>query len=288
MDKKTEQVKEHILELVNKNRIYHAILLTGDNCVTFGLARLLAKSLVCKSTDLRPCNNCSSCKKADNDNHPDISVLSAAPGRSSLQVDDVRFLSEDSYIVPNESSCKAYILKNAEDMTISAGNALLKLVEEPPNGVIFIITCESSTSLLPTVVSRCAIFPLGHSDRKQENEVASKMANEFLRALIAGHRAFFLKTAILFKEKDRQLIVDTIDRMCLVLDKAICIKSKNKMYPSDIEDEIAQIFTYRTLYELQNSFLSFKNKFAMNANKNILLTQFCIEVKNALGITKNI
>lgn len=283
-----ERIKHQLLNLINEDRLYHALLLTGDNKETFEFAKFISKALLCKDSTQKPCNKCSACLKADSDNHPDITVVSGSKGRKSFHVDDVRFLCEDAYIVPNESLYKVYILKNVEDMTVSASNAILKLIEEPPNGVVFILTCDSSTSLLPTVVSRCVCFDLGDSTEKKDDGKAGVLATEFLEALLNSYQSFFLETAVLFKEKDRQLIVDIVDFMVVFLDKAICIKAGSPIPSQSLEKSFAEHFTYTVLYSLQQALLQFKNKFLMNANKNILLTQFCIEIENALNIDRNV
>lgn len=87
------------------------------------------------------------------DNHPDVKIY-----LEPLSVDDARFIKMDSFIYPNNSSKKVYIILDAHKMTFQAQNALLKVLEEPATFTHFILTTDTSGILLDTILSRCIVY----------------------------------------------------------------------------------------------------------------------------------
>ena len=121
-------------------------------------ARYSAAALICQS-EKRPCLECNACRKVLEGRHPDVTVLS--PQDDKVSVDDIRQVRLDANISPFEAECKVIILDSAQTLNIQSQNALLKILEEPPRSVYFILTAPSSKLLLSTVDSRCAKFSLG-------------------------------------------------------------------------------------------------------------------------------
>ena len=121
------------------------------------LATTLALALNCQGS-VPPCNQCSSCRKFVSQAHPDIVIFDDAP--ETLKIDQIRNLQHDLFLRPHESRYKIAVLSDFERVTPAAANALLKTLEEPPAHAVLILTAQSSTHLLPTIVSRCQIIPL--------------------------------------------------------------------------------------------------------------------------------
>lgn len=103
---------------------------------------------------------CNNCRKAETGNHPDIIIYGGEGGSKSFHIDIIREIKLSAYIKPNEAQRKVYILKNAQEMTPSAQNALLKLIEEPPDTCVFILTCDNKSKLLTTILSRVTAVSL--------------------------------------------------------------------------------------------------------------------------------
>ena len=149
-------VKRQLTALVDAGRFPHALLLEGE--VGSGrrtLAGIIARAAVCEGGTERPCGACDVCRKSA---HPDIAVYGEEGG--SLSVDTVRDLRAQAYVLPNEATYRVIILQNAHTMTPQAQNALLKILEEPPARVIFILTCENRSQMLPTIRSRCVCLAM--------------------------------------------------------------------------------------------------------------------------------
>lgn len=117
---------------------------------------LLAKVLLCENVgeDGEPCGKCPGCIKCTEASHPDIKTL----GKGKVSVNDIRALRDDAYLSANEGLRKIFILEGMDKYNSSCQNALLKVLEEPPAGVVFIITATSKTGVLPTILSRCCVL----------------------------------------------------------------------------------------------------------------------------------
>lgn len=104
----------------------------------------------------RPCGACPACYKTQRLVHPDLHIYE---DDSKNKVDTVRRIKESVYTLPNDGDYKVYLICRAEELTIEAQNALLKILEEPPEDTVFLLTCRSRAALANTVVSRCV--PVG-------------------------------------------------------------------------------------------------------------------------------
>ncbi len=139
----------------------HALLIegpTGSGKKT--LARLIAGAAVCEDAGHRPCGVCASCRKAAAGIHPDIEEFKGEGGERSFHIDTVRILRHNAYVLPNEAEKRVMILCGAHQMTPQAQNALLKILEEPPAHLLFVLTCENRAQLLPTIRSRVTVLSL--------------------------------------------------------------------------------------------------------------------------------
>ena len=127
-------------------------------------ARYCAAALICSSEKI-PCLTCNSCMKVLDGRHPDVTVIAPSEDRK-VSVEDIRKVRLDAGISPFEADCKIIIFEQAQTLNIQSQNALLKILEEPPKSVYFILTSPSSKLLLATVDSRCAKFSLGSLSKK--------------------------------------------------------------------------------------------------------------------------
>jgi DNA polymerase-3 subunit delta' len=104
----------------------------------------------------KPCGSCKACRKIKSNNHPDIIRLE--PSGSSIKIEQVRSLRQTLVMKPYEAGMRVVIVSDAGTMNPAAGNALLKVLEEPPLKTLIILVTAHISDLLPTVVSRCQII----------------------------------------------------------------------------------------------------------------------------------
>ena len=147
-----EQLKKNLRISVGRGRISHFYLISGPaGSGKHTLAKLLSAAILCQG-DGKPCMGCNACRKVMTDNHPDC-ITVTDPDHKTVAVDIVRDARADMYIMPNEGSHKIYIFP--QELRTEGQNALLKILEEPPEYGVFILLSDNPEKLLPTVRSRC-------------------------------------------------------------------------------------------------------------------------------------
>ncbi|MGN0493477.1 MAG: DNA polymerase III subunit delta' [Acutalibacteraceae bacterium] len=155
-----ERIKAAVLAAVAENRIPHAILIEGDRGTgRHTLARFLSKAAVCGGEN-PPCGACRGCHLAQTGAHPDITVAAPEDGKKNITVAQIRALRSEAYVKPHMADRRVFVIDRADSMNEQAQNALLKVLEEPPGDIIFILIAESAAALLDTIISRCTVLSL--------------------------------------------------------------------------------------------------------------------------------
>lgn len=148
---------------VNERRIAHAYLLSG--AVGSGkktLAKIMSRMFLCEQGG---CGNCNACKKLELGVHPDLIELHGENKNGSFSVDQIRALRKDALVYPNEAAKKVYVLHEAHLLAPAAQDAFLKILEEPPEFVVFILLCSDESMLLSTVLSRVIRLALEYPEQ---------------------------------------------------------------------------------------------------------------------------
>ena len=142
---------------IETGKLSHAYLFTGTRGTgKTSCAKILAKAVNCLDPqDGNPCNCCAACRAIDDGSCMDVLEIDAA---SNNGVDSVRVLRDDAIYTPSEVKRRVYIIDEVHMLSIAAFNALLKIIEEPPEHLIFILATTELNKVPATILSRCQRF----------------------------------------------------------------------------------------------------------------------------------
>ena len=173
-----------------KNLSHAYIIYSPNEDEAFNEAKRLAAAMICESGTGRACMTCKHCSKVMRDIHPDVTVVERllndeGKKKRDLAVDQIRQIVADALILPNEAEKKVYIIKEGSYMNTEAQNAFLKILEEPPKFVSFIIIAQNTGSLLETVRSRCASISLA-ADAGEPSAEMREIAEKFIAVCAKG------------------------------------------------------------------------------------------------------
>lgn len=157
----------NLTAVIRRDTVPHAILFTGIegvgkqtaaitfamacNCIEHRTVYYSSEASTDKATG--SCGKCRSCRKIFSGNHPDVIFIK--PSGTFIKISQIRKLCTQLALKPYEEGYRAVIISDAGTMNKEAGNALLKILEEPPERTIIILTALQASDLLPTIVSRC-------------------------------------------------------------------------------------------------------------------------------------
>ncbi|MGH3682832.1 MAG: DNA polymerase III subunit gamma and tau, partial [Natronosporangium sp.] len=155
-----DHVTEPLSQALRAGRLHHAYLFSGPRgCGKTSSARILARSLNCeRGPTPDPCGECDSCRALGTDPPSSIDVIEI-DAASHGGVDDARDLRERAFFTPLASRFKIYVIDEAHMVSTAGFNALLKLVEEPPEFVTFVFATTEPEKVLPTIKSRTHHYP---------------------------------------------------------------------------------------------------------------------------------
>ncbi len=168
---------ENILErMFDSGKVPHAMMVVSGQAIA--AANEIAAAIVCQENTFPACGTCMHCRKSGKQIHPDIISIT---GKASIQVDQIREMRLDAHVLPNDGDRKVYIIHEAQTMTESAQNAFLKILEQPPTGVYFILAVSDRRGIIDTIRSRVVEFTL-KEDRKQIS--VGELSQQLLKACL--------------------------------------------------------------------------------------------------------
>lgn len=233
----TSTESDNFLKYLPENgRWPHAVLLEsgGEAERALRFSRMAAAALICEMG--KPDCGCGVCRRILEGIHPDVSLLDRE-GRD-ITVDDIRALRRDAFVAPLESHVKVYIIAGAEKMNIAASNAALKILEEPPAGVYFILISESARSLLQTVRSRLTVLRLvSGSEVEASDEESIALAGEFISAFAKNDELLLLEFCMKNEKLKRAQLGAFFGAVLEILREAlrVCAGAQNTENPDILE-----------------------------------------------------
>ena len=156
---------------LQSGHLSHAYLFTGSRGTgKTSSAKILAKAVNCENPqEGNPCNCCSACRSIDEGSCMDVLEIDAA---SNNGVDNVRDLRDDAVYTPSQVKMRVYIIDEVHMLSISAFNALLKIIEEPPEHLLFILATTELHKVPATILSRCQRFSFR---RISQEDIAARL-----------------------------------------------------------------------------------------------------------------
>lgn len=172
-----EQVTEVLKNQVKNNLISHAYIFSGTRGTgKTSCAKILARAVNCLNPkDGSPCNECENCKMILSEESFDIVEMDAASNR---RIEDIRNLRDKVIFPPANLKYKVYIIDEAHMITNEGFNALLKIMEEPPKHLVFILATTEIEKIPQTILSRCQRFEFNRMDSKYIIENIKKITND--------------------------------------------------------------------------------------------------------------
>lgn len=281
---KFNKLSSEVISSVEQGSFPHGVLIECQNEKDGeDFARFVANCLVCRGTT-KPCGMCSDCQKAQKNGHPDIFETDGIKGKSrNFTVDAVREIRDDAFVVPNESDCKVYILKNAHNMNDQAQNAILKILEEPPSYVFFIIVTTSRSTMLETVLSRVQTYSLLSAEEEITEKEADTVKN-FVKALLNVNELALMEQTAVF-QKNNQFAKRILGLLSEVFRDALVRKSgyNREVRFADEVNTLQKSLTAKSLLQLVGVCDELINSVDRNCNNNLLVVRMCYEFKRAVG-----
>ena len=168
-----EHITTTLARQVSTGRLSHAYLFTGTRGTgKTTCAKILARAVNCESpVNGSPCNHCPTCLGLENGSVLDVTEMDAA---SNNGVDNVRALREEAVYAPTAAKRRVYIVDEVHMLSASAFNALLKILEEPPEHLIFILATTELRKVPATILSRCQRYAFR---RIPQEAIAARLAH---------------------------------------------------------------------------------------------------------------
>jgi len=196
--------------ILEEGRLVNSYLLKGPKGIgKKNFALYMAAKILCEEN--KACGKCFSCRKIENNNHPDLILFSK--GDDTILVKDIEDIIERINVKPYEGDKKVVIIENIENMRIEAQNKFLKTLEEPSDDTIIILTANHLNTVLETIISRCQLFTLQRAENEEiERYLMQKGVNSYRAKAISKLSDGILGNALKYLNKDyTELREQTID-----------------------------------------------------------------------------
>lgn len=273
-----ERVLRQILDDLHNDKLSHAILIDGGTpSEREDAAWQTAQAILCGG-HTKPCGACASCIKAAARSHPDILVYSGGTTYGSFKVDVVRDIRAQASVLPNESEYKVFLLLSCETMQPPAQNALLKILEEPPYFVRFVLCCSTQRAMLDTILSRATVYSAADTAAQDDDNMAQarQLAQSILRDVAAQDEAQLLRTTAVY-EKNKDLFRLTCNALASVT-ADVLVSSACAEKTDDFTEEIISRVSQRQLLRIVDIANQTVQSMQANCNANLLLSLFCSQL----------
>lgn len=263
--------------LAMNGRLPHAVVFESeDGRIARAAAKELASAFLCTG-DVKPCGVCKACRKVKDDIHPDVYTASTG-GKQAVGIGEIREVISDCYIKPNEGRGKVYFI--FDKMTPEAQNSLLKILEEPPQNVQFVIVTEKSTLLLKTVLSRCALFKLSSDESDSVSDEAFSTAVDIVRAAVLNVELPLIAVTSGLT-KNRVLMKEVLDQLGVFFLQALEVKYLGAEGCPDYITDLSRMLTKVSLVKMTEVVSKGQEMLSHNCNMNVLSAWLCANIRES-------
>lgn len=241
-------------ETEGMERLPHACLISAPTReLALRKGREKAAAAVCSGTGRKPCGLCRDCRKVRENIHPDVITISRplddkGKQKANITVDQIRAISADAVVLPNEAARKVYLIDEAETMNPAAQNAALKLLEEPPADAVFLLCTVNPMLLLPTVRSRCVSVHASGESAETEDETVRTLVSGYLKAVCGGDEAALMRWCAQNEGVDARTMLAFCGALRERLTDALCQRQKLKGLPRGELMRLAELADRLTQY----------------------------------------
>lgn len=206
-------------QLIANQRLPHALLLQGQEGIgKYDFALALAKKILCEENGVNACGQCKSCGLIESHNHPDLLAIEPEEKGKQIKIDDVRTAADFISKTSQQGGAKVLIISPAENMNRFAANALLKTLEEPPQGNTLLLVSHKPSQLIATIRSRCQTIKLQSPNdtmvRHWLEQTATDLTNTSLeQTLFLAQNRPLLALEILEQENNDERYSDFLEIM---------------------------------------------------------------------------
>lgn len=150
---------QQIQSALEQQRISQAMLFVGPLHYELPEFTIKVMQLIsCKGHVDKPCHQCAECQMIQRLEHPDLQWIKPDKNGGAIKIDQIRELQNSAYLTPQRANYKLIVIESADRMNTAAGNALLKILEEPARHTVFVLIAQQLSTVLPTILSRCQII----------------------------------------------------------------------------------------------------------------------------------
>ncbi len=272
-----EPTKRLLTEMDGGGRLPHALIIESEQeDKAAQLALFLSMAAVCDNAE-RPCGVCKNCLNAKKKNHPDVQYLQLEPKKKQYTVDQMRALIADAYILPNEANAKVYVLEQCDDrFSTLAQNTFLKLSEEPPQNVFFILLCKSAHRLLTTILSRFTVIRLKGSASFDDDTLAA--AKSIAEGIVDAREYPLLKALLCLQNKEQAGVILAAVKQSL-RDALVILSGGDAIGNRETAQKLASRLTRKKLLQMMELCNAMLGKIKQNGNINLLTTWMCGEFR---------
>ncbi|WP_297791350.1 DNA polymerase III subunit gamma/tau [uncultured Anaerococcus sp.] len=241
---------------VKNNNFSHAYIFAGERgCGKTTCAKIFAKAINCLNPkDGSPCLECENCKAIDEETTIDIIEMDAASNR---RIDDIRNLKDNVIYPPNKLKYKVYIIDEAHMITREAFNALLKIMEEPPSHLVFILATTEIDKIPNTILSRAQNFEFNKIDSSKIKEQINiilrdkkiKIENEAIDLIIRKAKGAMRDALSILDQvisyNNEEFTVSDVENLLGVVDFYAVDKLTSAIFAYEQKEALSYIFSLR-------------------------------------------